>query len=278
MTRYPANFVSLMKNRCILYVSSTPSIMNTRAYTALLITSFFFLPALQAQLRRPGVLTIKKEDRKSSRLVKEEGAIYLEGLVVNEVVVRISIATPAYSTLAADRWLGTLLPNQNAVLLAVSEKAYRVRARAKQGQIAGWISKGAVDGLHENFEVTLHAFYDRHVEVKELIDNHQVALGMTLNEVIASIGPPDKRSSKVTQEGRNDTLEFIAYEKVPRTLLVYDSFGVPHNTTTYVEVESGRVTVELENNTVVTIEDSEGVDLVRNGGTLAVVPPPVFLF
>ncbi|MBP84500.1 MAG: hypothetical protein CMO61_11705 [Verrucomicrobiales bacterium] len=252
--------------------------MNIRAYTTLLITSFFFLPALQAQLRRPGVVTIKKEDRKSSQLVKEDGVIYLEGMVVNDVVVRISIAAPAYSTLAADRWLGTLLPNQNAILLAVSEKAYRVRAKAKQGQIAGWISKGAVAGLHESFETNLHAFYDRYVGVKDLIDNHQVALGMTLSEVIASIGPPDKRSSKVTEEGRSDTLEFIAYERVPRTVVGYDSFGVPYNTTTYVEVESSRVTIELENNTVITIEDSEGVDLSRNGGTLSVVPPPVFLF
>jgi hypothetical protein len=116
------------------------------------------------------------------------------------------------------------------------------------------------------------------VGVKDLIDNHQVALGMTLSEVIASIGPPDKRSSKVTEEGRSDTLEFIAYERVPRTVVGYDSFGVPYNTTTYVEVESSRVTIELENNTVITIEDSEGVDLSRNGGTLSVVPPPVFLF
>ena len=252
--------------------------MNTRAYAALLITSFFFLPTLQAQLRRPSAVTMEKEDRKSSQLIKEDGAIYLEGMVLNEVVVRISIAAPAYSTLAADRWLGTLLPNQNAVLLAVSEKAFRVRARAKQGQIAGWINKGAVDGLHKDFEVNLHAFHDRYMEVNQLVENHQIALGMTLNEVIASIGPPDKRSSKVTQEGRKDTLEFIAYEKVPRVVVVYDSFGVPYHTTTYVEMESGRVTVELENNTVITIEDSEGVDLGRNGGTSAVVPPPVFLF
>ena len=206
--------------------------MNTRAYTALLITSFFFLPALQAQLRRPGVLTIKKEDRKSSRLVKEDGAIYLEGLVVNEVVVRISTATPAYSTLAADRWLGTLLPNQNAVLLAVSKKAYRVRARAKQGQIAGWISKGAVDGLHENFEVTLHAFYDRHVEVKELIDNHQVALGMTLNEVIASIGPPTSAVPRSLKKGATILLSSLPMRRFPEpfsfmTLLAFLTTPLP---------------------------------------------------
>ncbi len=252
--------------------------MNIRAFTALLIASFLFLPALQAQLRRPGVVTIEREDRHSSRLVKEDGAIYLEGMVVNDVVVRISKSAPAYSTLGADRWIGNLLPNQNAVLLAVSEKAYRVRAKAKQGQVAGWVSKGAIEGLPEDFETNLQAFYDRYMVVKDLIDNHQVALGMTLDEVIASIGPPDKRSSKVTQEGRTDMLEFIAYKRVPRTGVSYDTFGVPFNTTSYVEVESGRVTINLENDTVTAIEESEGIDLAQNGGAFVVVPPPVFLF
>lgn len=252
--------------------------MNIRAFTALLIASFLSLPAAQAQLRRPGIVTIKKEDRTTSRLTKEEGAIYLEGMVVNEIVVRVSTAAPAYSTLSAVRWLGNIRPNQNAVLLAVSEKAYRIRAKAKQGQIAGWVSKGAIEGLPEDFEANLKVFHDRYVFVRELIDNHQVALGMTLDEVVSSIGPPDKRVSRVTGERRTDTLEFIAYERIPRTVVSYDSFGVPFNTTTYIEVESGRVTIELENDTVTTIEESEGVDLAQNGGALVVVPPPVCLF
>jgi len=92
---------------------------------------------------------------------------------------------------------------------------------------------------------------------------------MTLDEVVASIGPPDKRSSKVTQEGCTDTLEFIAYERVPRTGVSYDSFGVYYYTTSY---------INLENDTVTAIEETEGVDLAQNGGAFVVVPPPVFLF
>jgi len=99
--------------------------MKIQAFAALLIASFALLPAaLQAQLRRPGIVTIEKEDRTTSRLVREDGAIYLDGTVVNDVVVRVSTSAPAYSNLPADRWLRNVLPNQNAVLLAVSEKAY----------------------------------------------------------------------------------------------------------------------------------------------------------
>ncbi|MEM9283242.1 MAG: hypothetical protein AAGA96_15575 [Verrucomicrobiota bacterium] len=251
-----------MKLRVIIYSLAMAAILS---------------PPLEAQLRRPGFVSVEREDRNSSRLNQEEGAIYLEGMVLEEVGVRISKSVPIYTTLGAERWLGNLLPNQNAVLLAVSDKAYRVRARAKQGQVAGWISKAAVEGLPAEFEQNLAKYYERYQIVKELIDNHQVALGMSVEEVVASIGPPDRRSSKVTQEGRSDTLEYISYERVPRTGVSYNAFGVPVTTTTYVEVESGRVLIEFAENTVTSIEESEGVDLGQAGG-LVVVPPPVFLF
>ncbi|HRQ89725.1 MAG TPA: hypothetical protein PLA50_13075, partial [Bacteroidia bacterium] len=75
------------------------------------------------------IVTIEREDRQKSNLVKEEGAIYLEGMVDREVIVRISASAPVYANLKGERWLGNLLPEQNAVLLAVGERAYRVRAR-----------------------------------------------------------------------------------------------------------------------------------------------------
>ncbi len=251
--------------------------MKFRAFLPLLFAILAFIPDAHAQFRRPGIVTVEREDRTSSRLAQEDGAIYLEGMVVDDLVIRVSKAAPVYSTLGAERWLGNFLPNQNAVLIAVSDKAYRLRARAKQGQIAGWVSKGAVEGLPPDFEANLEKFYERYVVVKDLIDNHQVALGMTLDEVVASIGPPDKRSSKVTQEGRTDALEYISYQRVPRSGVGYDAFGVPVSATSYVEVESGRVQIEFSNDTVTSIEESEGVDLSQSGG-LVVVPPPIFLF
>jgi len=237
------------------------------------------LPAVpvDAQLRRPGFIIVEREDRSESQLVQEDGAIYLEGMVTQPVKVRIAKEAPAYATLTADRWMGNVLANQNGVLLAVSERAYRVRAKAKQGQIAGWISKAAVTGLPPGFEAALTSLHERFLAVRELIDNHQVALGMTVDEVAASIGPPDKRSSTVTKDGRTDTMEYISYERVPQTVTTYNSFGAPVPATQYVEVESGRVTIDFENNVAVSIKETEGIDLAPNG-IYPVVPRPVLLF
>jgi hypothetical protein len=109
----------------------------------------------QAQLRRPGIIAIKHEDRNTSRLIPEKGAVYLEGLVNHELKVQINQTGPAYSDVNGKRWIGNVNPNQVAVLLAVSDRAYRVRAQAQQGQIAGWISKGIVTGVPEGFEEKL---------------------------------------------------------------------------------------------------------------------------
>lgn len=251
-------------------------------FRVLLIFSFLFflsgdLPTALAQLRRPGYVKVKKEDRTTSRLAKEDGAIYLEEIMDKEVVVHIKKSVPAYSNLTGKHWLGNVLPNQKAVLLAVSDRAYRVRARAKQGQIAGWISKAVVEGLDPSFEKNLKIFYDRYVIVKKLIDNEQVAIGMTSDEVVASLGPPDLRSSSVEQTGRKDTMEYISYKRVPQTVTSVDPFGFPVLVTQYVEVEAGRVSIELTNNMVSSIRESQGINLARPANGVN-VPPPVYLF
>ncbi len=230
-----------------------------------------------AQLRRPGVVMIDREDRTKSRLAQEEGAVYLEGMVEKELVVGVSQAAPAYSSLKGDRWLGNLIPAQTAVLLAVSDKAYRVRAKAKQGQISGWVSKSAISGVPEGFELRLREYHERFVIVSELIENHQVALGMTVAEVMASIGPPDKRNSTVTPEGRSDSLEYISYERVPQTVMTFNAFGQQVPMTQYVEVESGRVQIGFQNDMVNSISESEGLNFANSRASIT-VPPPIFLF
>ena len=231
----------------------------------------------EAQLRRPGFVKVKKQDRQTSRLSKEKGAIYLEEMMDKEVVVRVKQATAAYSDLSAKRWIGNVFANQKAVLLAVSDKAYRVRAQAKQGQIAGWVSKAAIEGLDSSFDENLKKFHDRYVIVKDLIENEQIALGMTGGEVIASLGPPDLKSSSIEGSGRKDTFEYISYKRVPQTVTGRDAFGNLIQTTQYIEVEAGRVTVEMTDDLVTAIRESEGLNFANQTPGIR-IPPCVHLF
>ncbi len=247
-----------------------------RASLAALLLIGFSLPA-KGQLRRPGIVTVEREDRSKSELVREDGAIYLEGMVEKELIVRVAAGAPIYANLKGERWIGNLLPEQNAVLLAVSEKAYRVRAKAKQGQVAGWVSKAAIAGLPDGFEENLREYHQRYLIVSELIEKKQVALGMTVAEVTASIGPPDKRQSTVNEAGRTDSLEFISYQRVPQTVMSVDAFGQAVPVTRYLLVESGRITVDFSNDVVTSISESEGLNH-SNARLDVTVPPLVFPF
>ena len=62
----------------------------TLFFTLLLSSILWYGSDSQAQLRRPGIITVKHEDRNKSNLIPEKGAVYLEGLVVQDVKIHIT--------------------------------------------------------------------------------------------------------------------------------------------------------------------------------------------
>ena len=218
-------------------------------------------------------------DLERSRLVKEDGAIYLEDFLDQPIAVKVTQAAAVYANLDGKRWLGNLLAGREAELLAISERAYRVRGRAQQGQVAGWISKAAVEGVDQSMEESLTKLHQRQVLVDDLIAKKQVALGMTVAEVEASLGKPDARETKIDKGGRKDVLDYITYERVPQTTVTYDQFGRPFQTVTYLKVPTGKVSLSFENELVASIEESEGSQFnVQGGGGVKIVPPPILIF
>ncbi len=238
--------------------------LHSRTGSSLVLAFALVLPALAYA------------DLPSTNLIREENAVYLEDILEKEIKLKVVKQAPVYSTLEADRWLGNLVAPGDAVLLAVSDRAWRVRARAQQGQVAGWVSPAAFEGLSEEALANLKKFCERQLIVQDLISKNQVALGMTIEEVMTSLGKPDEKSSKIDQEGRTDTLEYITYEKVPQTTTRFDALGRPFRTTVYVKVPTGRVSINFANEVVTSIEETEGAP--DFGGGVKIVPPPIILF
>ena len=171
--------------------------------------------------------------------------------------------------------MGNLVPGHTATLLAISDKAYRVRARARQGQVAGWVSPKCLQGIDEKMVKNLKKLAERELLVQDLISKKQIAMGMTVGEVERSLGRPDNRSSKVTKEGRKDKVEYITYERVAQTVTRPDQFGRLFQSTVYVKVPVGKLTIEFEDELVSSIEEAEGDNVA---GPITVVPPPIVLF
>ncbi len=219
-----------------------------------------------------------RADLEKSKLNKEDGAVYLEEFLDQPIKLKVVKVAAVYSNLAGERWLGNLLAGREAELLAISKKAYRVRGRAQQGQVAGWIAKSAVEGIDEKLEANLTKLHDRQKLVNDLIANHQVALGMTVAEVEASLGKPDARSSQVDKEGRKDVLDYITYERVAQTSVSYDQLGRPVQSIVYIKVPTGKVSLGFENELVASIAESEGSELAGGGAGVRIVPPPILIY
>ncbi len=237
--------------------------------TGLVLALSLPVPAL-AQLPTSGLA-----GRNGSKLADEPGTITVEGLLPKPVVLKVATECTIYYHSDLQRALGSMAPGTIVTLVAIGDTAYRVRGRARHGDVAGWLRPADVispdPDLHENLK-RVHA---RQMQVRALIANKEVALGMTMDEVRESLGKPTRTSSKVSTFGREDTLEYAIFERVPQTVTGRDAFGRIVQSVVYVKVETGTLNVQFKDNVVETIEEKQGNPL--GGGGVKIVVPPIVI-
>jgi hypothetical protein len=236
----------------------TPPPRRGRAALALLL-------ALLAQAASP--------QPAAAQLNTEPGAIVIEDLLEEPILLTIKDAAAVYSSVRSPRRLGIIPAGREVKLVAVTDRAYRVRGEALHGGVVGWIRPDDLDADPEMIE-SITKLYERQILVQEMIRERQVALGMTNKEVEASLGKPTRKSSELTRAGRKDSYEYSIFERVPHQTLVQDQTGRVFTRTTYVEVETGTLKITFDNEVVDSISEDQGRPL--GGGEVRIVPGPIF--
>ena len=213
-----------------------------------------------------------------SRLAEqtEPGALYVEDILPKPVRLAVLAESPIYYQNDRQRVLGSMAPGTPVLLVAMSEDAYKVRGRARHGDVAGWMRMEDLRSPDPQLPQKLRAFYERQKKVDALIAKKQIALGMTSKEVEASLGKPTRRSTKITAAGRDEVLEYSIFERQPQVTTGRDAAGNLVQTVIYVKVEVGRLTVTFQAGTVSEINESVGTPLGTGG--VQVVPVPVNVF
>ncbi|MDZ4401249.1 hypothetical protein [Prosthecobacter sp.] len=235
---------------------------------------WMLLTLLTAQAAQAQSVTSSSRN-KSSLQNLEPGTFSVEGMTPKPVILKVQIEAPMYPTSKFQGALGSFAPGTLVTLIAMSDTAYRVRGRARHGDVAGWIRQADVLSADPNLAANLKKLYERTKKVEELIQNRQVALGMTSQEVQASLGKPSRTSAKINAAGKEEKLEFSIYERVPQTTTSRDGFGQLVQTVIYVKVEVGTLGVSFKDGVVAEIEETKGNPL--GGGGVQIVPtPPVF--
>ncbi len=210
-----------------------------------------------------------------SSLSRETGAVYLDDLFDKPIRLEVLKPAPIFSDLSGRRSLGTLLAGQTVTLDAISKRAYRVRGRAKQGGVVGWVGPAFLKAPTDDFHASITKLYERQREVEELIAKREVALGMTVAETVASLGKPQEQESSSDADGIRESLAWIIYKRVPQTSLRRDVYGRLFRTTIYVKVETGRRTVHFEDGIAARIDEKERDP---RAGRVRIVPSPIILF
>ncbi|WP_395751633.1 hypothetical protein [Prosthecobacter sp.] len=224
----------------------------------------------------PGQSAASSPRNRSSLPTVEPGTFALEGMTPKPIILKVQLEAPVYPTSKLQGALGSFAPGTVVTLLAMSDTAYRVRGRARHGDVAGWVRMADMLSTDPNLNTNLKKLYERTKLVDELIQHKQVALGMTREEVQASMGKPSRKSSKVTAAGKEERVEYAIYDQVPQTSTGVNSFGQIVQTVVYVRVEVGTLSISFKDNVVSEIEESKGNPL--GGGGARTVPPPVVGF
>jgi len=229
-----------------------------------------FLGAVSITTEAPAQFSSSRK----SALAPEPGTLDVEDMLKKPVTLKVLQESPIYTRSALDQAIGSMPPGTLVKLVGLSETGYRVRGRARHGDVSGWMRMGDLLSPDPNLVPNLKKLHQRQTEVEALIAAKQIALGMTGEEVYASLGKPNRKSSKLSAAGKEETLEYVVYDRIPQYNRGFDALGRPVQTVVYIKVETGSMSVNLKGNVVESIEETKGNPLGTGG--VKIIPGPIF--
>jgi len=226
--------------------------------TACLLTS------VDAQIRRV---------ERRSLLDSDPTVVYLDQTLKKPIELKVIKEAPVFSDKEGRQRLGTLRADQTVRLEALTDKIYRVRGQGTRHGISGWVAPWAFSSTDPDFVANLKLLYERQIQVQNLVANHQVAVGMTLEEVSLSKGQPTKTNIRKTATGQSGRWEFIEYEDIKNYATEIDrsTGAVYRRLISITRQEKSKTAVEFDNDVVTAVEESED----RQGGNLRIIVPPL---
>ena len=168
---------------------------------------FLSLPLLGFLLSTSG-LDAADSRAKSSLLNSDPDVVYAEEFTEKEIEFLVVKPATVFATKKGGRKLGVLKADSKVTFIGMTEKAYKVRGTATHGKVLGWVSPRFLGSKDKDFVENLKKVYERQKVIRELVAKHEVAIGMSIEEVSASLGKPTKTKVRQTVKGRTGVWEF----------------------------------------------------------------------
>lgn len=190
----------------------------------------------------------------------EKNVVYVEEFAEKGISLKVEKPGWVYATNEGGRKRGSLKVGIDVELVSFTDKAYFVRGERANGVgVSGWVTPAAFSAKDPQFVEKLQKVHTRQLLVRKLIEEKEVAMGMTPDEVSQIYPRPTKTKVRRNAQGQTQVWEFIDYEKVSHFTMVRDPFTgqlfrqLSHTT----NEEKSKTVVEFENGFVSAIEISE---------------------
>ncbi|HEY5753156.1 MAG TPA: hypothetical protein VIT21_08405 [Chthoniobacterales bacterium] len=206
-----------------------------------------------------------------SSVFREPGATYLQDVLDKPFRLKVLEDATVYYDARLERRLGILASGQFVEIQAILDDNVRVIGKARQGQVSGWLPAANLEQMHPDFIANLKKAGFRKAQVDAMIEKNEVAVGMTTDEVLKSLGKPLKKSQRYDAQGIQELWEYVRYKRVPQQAGGYDDRGNYITQIIYVKIPIGKLALTFDDGLVAAVDQTEGS---LHGRASITVPPP----
>jgi hypothetical protein len=187
--------------------------------------------------------------------IRTGDVLYLDEF--GEPPLKLKVLRRVAITLSSDprTVIGYLAAGQTLTVTGVGKTHHYGEGRIATGPVRGWVRADALELPAQAVVERLEAARARRLAHKELIARNEVALGMTLNEVHASLGKPDRKKRVRSDAGEVEQWLYFKYRYVPHYRYQHDAEGKLRPVVSYRRVPSGHRAVTFREGAVVEIAD-----------------------
>jgi hypothetical protein len=187
--------------------------------------------------------------------IRYSDVMYMDEMNLPPLMLKVRVRAPLMFTRDRSSILGHVSPGQVVTVLGVGETQYYISSQIATGPARGWVRSDAIEPLAPEVLADIKQRRERTQKHKDLIDRHEVAIGMTPEEVRASLGKPDKTTRTVTKEGAEELWSYVTYRYLPQYSYVQDKYGQMNPNVIYQRMPIGHKTIVFRNGEVALIED-----------------------
>jgi len=189
--------------------------------------------------------------------VRYDDAVYLNDSREPTLHLKVLHRTPITFSRDPQSLNAFLAEGQTVDVIGLAESQYYVSARIATGLTKGWVDAKSVETPPADLLARLRAHSEEAQTRRELIHQHEVAVGMTRADVRASLGKPDRIARVHTRQGDQEQWLYTTYRYVPVYKQYNDEIGRQRHVVSYHREASVPKTIIFQGDQVAEIVDKQ---------------------